>query len=105
MEKESVPIFPTNSKMIKNMQKSHRNLKLCLAVLLFYRYRGKKSLPQRPFNLKNTDKEEDMKPNPTEGRKHRLLTLYFINVVIRYMHCIIASNYLSSPLCVTVCTV
>lgn len=70
MEERSIPIFPTKSKMIKKTQRSQRELKLCLAVLLFYRYTGKKSLPQRPFNLKDTDKGEDMKPNATKGRKH-----------------------------------
>lgn len=70
MGKESIPIFPTNSKMTKNTQKSQRELKLCLSVLLFYRYRGKKYLPQRSFNVKDTDKGEDMKLNRTEGRKH-----------------------------------
>lgn len=70
MGKESIPILPTNSKMIKNTRKLQTELKLCLAVLIFYIYRGKKSLPQSPFSLKDAEKGEDMKPNATEGRKH-----------------------------------
>lgn len=52
MEKAPIAVFPTNT------QKSQRERKLCLAVVLFYRYRRKQSLPKRPFNLKDTEKRK-----------------------------------------------